>query len=135
MVERLIVRDHIFPSISTEQLFDQHGFKKTGRTTAAIIDITHKVSMLLETNKFLRCLLIEFSKAFHSIDHLILINKLKSLKISDNEIEWVVSFLTVRTQFVEMEQKWSFTLVVNRSILQGSGIGPTLFIKCIIMYN
>ena len=35
MVERLIVKDHIFPSISIGQLFDQYGDKKTGRTTAA----------------------------------------------------------------------------------------------------
>ena len=56
-IERLIVKDLIFPLILTEQLFDQYGFKKTGSTTVAIIDITHKISMLLETNKFVRCLL------------------------------------------------------------------------------
>ena len=43
MVERLIVKDHIFPSIPTEDLFDQYGFKKTGSTTAAIIDRTHHI--------------------------------------------------------------------------------------------
>ena len=41
-------------------------------------------------------LLIDFSKAFDSVDHIILINKLKSLNISDNVIQWVVSFLTDR---------------------------------------
>ena len=49
MVELLIVKDHIFPLIPTEELFDQYAFKKTGSTTAAIIDITHKIPMLLET--------------------------------------------------------------------------------------
>ena len=105
MVERLIVKDHIFPSIPTEQLFDQYGFNKTGRTTAAIIDITHTISMLLETNIFVRFLLIHFSKAFDSVVHIILINKLKSLNTSDIVIQWVVSFLTDRTQFVKMGQK------------------------------
>ena len=81
--------------------------------------------MLLETNKSVRCLLIDISKAFDSVDHIILINMLKSLKISDNVIQWVVSFLTDRTQFVKMGQKLSFTPVINRSIVQGSGIGPT----------
>ena len=64
---------------------------------AAIIDITQKISMLLETNKFVRFLLIDCSKAFDSVDHIILINKLKSLNLSDNVIQRVVSFLTDRT--------------------------------------
>ena len=106
-------------------------YKITGSTTAAIIDITYIVSMLLETNKFVRCLLIDFPKAFDSVDHIILINKLKSLNISD-VIQWVVSFLTDRAQFVKMGQKWWFTCVINRSIVQGSDIGPTLFVICII---
>ena len=46
MVERLIVKDHIFPSIYTEELFNQYCFKKTGSTTAAIIDITHTISVV-----------------------------------------------------------------------------------------
>ena len=91
--------------------------------------------MLLEANKFIHCLLIDFSKAFDSVDHIILINKLKSLKISDNAIHWVFLFLTGRTQFVKMGQKWSFTRVINRSIVQGSDIGPTLFLICIIDFK
>ena len=31
-----------------------------------------------------------------------------------------------------MGQKWSFTRIINRSIIQGCGIGPTLFVICII---
>ena len=67
-----------------------------------------------------------------SVDHIIWINKLQSLNISDNVIQWVVSCLTDRTQFVKMERKWSFTCVINRSIVQCSGIGPITFVICII---
>ena len=81
MDERLIVKDFIFPSIPPAHLFDQYGFKKTGSTIAAITHIMHKISMLLETNKFVRALLIDSSKAFDSVDNIILIKKLKSLNI------------------------------------------------------
>ena len=60
MVERLVVKDHIFPAIPGEQLFDQYGFKRTGSTTAALVDITSTVSIMLEDNKYVRCLLIDF---------------------------------------------------------------------------
>ena len=45
IVERLIVKDHIFPVIPVEQLHDQFGFKPTGSTTAALVDLTNAVSI------------------------------------------------------------------------------------------
>ena len=56
VVERLIVRDHIFPTITPGTLYDQFGFKPT----AALVDITNTISIMLETNKYVRCLLIDF---------------------------------------------------------------------------
>ena len=40
--------------------------------------------------------------------------------------------LTDRNQYVKIGEEWSFTRAINRSIMQGSGIGPTLFTICII---
>ena len=73
MVERLIVKDHIFPAITPAKLYNQFGFKPTGSTTAAFVDITNTISIMLETNKYVWCLLFDFSKAFDSVDHLIVI--------------------------------------------------------------
>ena len=71
MFERLIVKDHIFPAITPAELYDQFGFKPTGSTTAALVDITNTISIMLDTNKYVLCLPINFSKAFDSADHLI----------------------------------------------------------------
>ena len=57
MVELLIVKDHIYPAITPAKLYDQFGFKPTGKTTAACVDITNTVSIMLETNKYVQCLL------------------------------------------------------------------------------
>ena len=61
-VERLIVKDHIFHAITSATLYDQFGFKPTGSTTAALVDITNTISIMLKTNKYVRCLLIDFQK-------------------------------------------------------------------------
>ena len=131
IVERLIVRDHIFSAISTNEILDQYGFKPSGSTTAALVDLTHKISGMLEDNKYVRCLLIHFSKAFDYVENLTLVSKLKALNIADNLIQWVVQFLTDRNQFVKVGEMWSFTKLINHSIVQGSGIGRTFFIMCI----
>ena len=86
MVERLVAKNHISPAIPPAKLNYQFGFKPTGSTTAALFDITNTISIMLETNKYVQCLLIDFSKAFDSVDHLIIINKLKAFNIADNII-------------------------------------------------
>ena len=86
---------------------------------------------MLEDNKYVRYLLIDFSKVFDSVNHLTLVSKLKALNIADNIIQRVVQFLTDMNQFVKVGEMWSFTKLINRSIVQGSGIGLTLFIMCI----
>ena len=91
-----MVKDYIFPTIPAENLFDQYGFKPTGSTTAALVDITSTISIMLEENMYVRCLLIDFSKAFDFVNHLLLVSKLKLLKLPANIIQWVVSFLTDR---------------------------------------
>ena len=60
--------------------------KPTSSTTAALIDLTNRISVMLEENKCVRCLLIDFTKAFDSVDHLTLIVKLKNLNIADTII-------------------------------------------------
>ena len=110
MVERLVVKGRIFSAITPAKLYDQFGFKPTGSVTAALVDITYTISIMLKTNKYVRCLLIDFSKAFDSVDHQIVINKLKALNIADNIKHWIVSFLSDRNQFVKLGEKLSFTI-------------------------
>ena len=63
LVERLVVRDLIIANVSPANLYDQYGFKPTGSPTAALVDLTHTVTVMLETNKYVRCLLIDSQKA------------------------------------------------------------------------
>ena len=103
MVERFADKKHISPAIPPPKLNDQFGFKPTGSTTATLVDITNTISIMLEINKYV--LLIDFSKAFHSVDYLIIIDKLIAFHIADNIIRWVASFLTDRNQFIKIGEE------------------------------
>ena len=76
-------------------------------------------------------LIIYFTKVFDLVDHLTFIVQLKNLNIADNIIQLMVAFLTDRNQFVKIGEKWSFTKISNRSIVQRSEIVSMLFIICI----
>ena len=88
----------------------------------------HHVTHLLETNNFVRCLCIDFSKAFDTVRHELLLPKLKKLPLLPSIFNWIISFLTGRSQVCKFDDKCSAPCFITSSIIQGSGIGPTLYI-------
>jgi len=58
------------------------------------------VTQMLEHNNYVRCLMIDFSKAFDTADHVIhvLLSKLVQLKLPGFVINWICSFLSGRGQ-------------------------------------
>jgi len=82
---------------------------------------------MLETNHFVRCFLIDFSKAFDTVNHAILITKLKRLKLPFYILNWIINFLSNRSQQVKFGNSQSSSCNITRSIIQGSGLGPTLY--------
>ena len=81
LCEHYIVHNYLLPALRNFDLSDQFAFKPPGSTTAAIIFIMHHVTRLLETNDYVRCLLVDFSKVFDKVSHSILIKKLKLLNL------------------------------------------------------
>jgi len=54
----------LFPALDSTTVSDQFAFKPTGSTTCALTFFMHHVTRLLEENSYVRCLMIDFSKAF-----------------------------------------------------------------------
>ena len=79
ILERHIVHRILLPSIPAVDLNDQFGFRPTGSTTAALVSTMHHVTRLLETNAYVRCISIDFTKAFDTINHPILFSTLKKI--------------------------------------------------------
>ena len=75
-----------------------------------------------------QCLTIDFTKAFDNIDHLLLLKKLGAFGLPPLIVKRVVDFLTGRSQATKLGQSLSNWLIINRRIIQGSGLGPMLFI-------
>ena len=84
--------------------------------------------MYLKNHDYVRCVLIDFSKAFDTVNHSILIEKLKSLKLPTFIHGWILNFLTDRKQSTKFNGELSLSSIIIRSIVQGSGVGPSLFL-------
>jgi len=67
VVEKLIVRKYIMPALPLDSISDQFAYRPTWSTTAALVSLTHTVAQKMEACTYVRCLLIDYTKAFDMI--------------------------------------------------------------------
>jgi Reverse transcriptase (RNA-dependent DNA polymerase) len=103
LAEKLFVCYWLRPALSTLDMQDQFAYRPTGSTNYAMINCVEYVSRMLECNSNVRCILIDFSKAFDKVNHAIVINTLNSLNILAPTKKWVISFLTGRSQITRIQ--------------------------------
>ena len=76
---------------------------------------------------FIGVISFNFSKAFDSVPHDILCEKLKQTCLNPYIINWIIDFLTNRRQRVVVDELENESLDINRGVPQGKVIGPFLF--------
>ena len=110
---------------------NQYGFRENRSTSMAILTFVEKIKESLDNCNFSIGLFLDFSKAFDTIDHDILLEKLNFYGIRGLCLSWIKSYLTNRTQKTLFNGTSSTSQNITCGVPQGSVLGPLFFIMYI----
>ena len=110
---------------------NQHAFTRDRSTVSALISTTQSWYNATDDSqsgrKGVHVIFIDFRKAFDLVSHNISLEKLASMNVNKSFWLWIKSFLTGRTQQVNLRGNLSSIQPCPSGVAQGSVISPTLF--------
>ena len=111
-------------------LFEPHqsAYRKFHNTETALVKITNDLLLSADDKKVSILALLDLSAAFDTIDHKLLIQRLKcDFGLRDNVLNWFKTYLEDRTQSVKINDIYSSEVSLPFGVPQGSVLGPLLY--------
>lgn len=128
-----LVHTRLYKFLTDKQVLskNQYAYMKNKNTTQAISNLTNYIYTQLDQSKPVLASFIDVRKAFDSVDHKCLLNKLEVYGIRGVPLQLITNYLTNRTQCTKIENSISNFEVIKTGVPQGTTLGPLLFITYI----
>lgn len=105
----------------------QSGFRPGVSTDTCLIYLSDYIKFQLDKGFFIGMVLLDLQKAFDTVDHSILKQKLQSIGLGNDIVRWFNSYLSDRQQLVDISGTKSSLATVSCEVPQGSILGSLLF--------
>ena len=105
----------------------QFGFRKNSSTNFTINMIHNEILSNIDQSLYTCCVFLDLSKAFDTINHAILLQKLeKMLRFRGSALSFMESYLTNRCQYTKIGDSQSRKQLIDCGVPQGLSLGPVL---------
>ena len=105
----------------------QFGFRKGYSTELAITDLHNRIIKNTDNGYYTCCIFLDLSKAFDTVNHSILLEKLCAYGIRGNMHSLLKNYLSNRKQFTWCNNTKSENSIIVCGVPQGSTLGPLFF--------
>ena len=131
-----IVYNQLFAYFSVEELFypSRYDFRRCHSTEWAATEVIDLIIQKLDAGKLPLAIFLDLSKAFDTLNHDILLDKLRFYGITSEGLCFFKSYLNNRTQYVDYDGTASDIKQITTGVPQGSILGPLLFIIYIKLF-
>ena len=106
----------------------QSGFRSSYSTDTCLIHLSDFIKLECDKGNYTGMVMLDLQKAFDTVNHEILLSKLKCIGLNENSVLWFKSYLTGRTQVVDVDGTLSDAKGITCGVPQGSILGPLLFL-------
>jgi hypothetical protein len=106
----------------------QYGFQRGKSTEHNLIHVTNYIGQALNDSKWCIGIFLDLKKAFDTVQHDILLRKLEKFGVRGTALRWFTTYLSNRTQCVDIDGTLSDFRRIIMSVFQGSSLGPILFL-------
>ena len=131
----------IFGRSATEQIMEfykktnklstkQHAYRPQHSTTTCLFELTEAALKYIDEGYLVGIAALDLSKAFDSLAHNLILQKLLDMGLDGTAVTWIQSYLHQRKQTVKFGKIESDEETVESGVPQGSILGPLLFITC-----
>ena len=129
LVERLMY-NRLVTYINENRLLHKYQFRfqEDKATYMAFIVLIEKVTEAIDKGESVVGVFLDFSKAFDTVDHGILVAKLHKYGVHDTALKWFEDYLTNRMQYITYNSIKSGQKLIEYGLPQGSILGPLLLL-------
>ena len=129
LFEKLIFNQFYDYLDANKSLYEhQSGFRLLHSVTTALMASTNDWYLNIDKGKYTGLIFIDLKKAFDTVDHEILLEKIKMYGVTGMEHDWFTSYLDNRKQFCRINGSSSDMKGITCGVPQGSYLGPLLFL-------
>ena len=129
-LDERVVAKQIVSHMITNNHYDplQSAYRGHHSTETAILKVHNDILESMDQRKVVFLVLLDLSAAFDTVDHEILLNRLKyRMGVEGTVLKWMESYLSGRSQSVQIKDVKSDSKALKWGVPQGSVLGPILF--------